>query len=215
MGSGGRNIVRMEGQRFGALTVIRRAPRTHRYADWICRCACGNECIKRGFKLRQGSVKSCGKNGCSWWDFVEPPLTRKQAAEYSVWQGMRKRCEQKTHLRYSRYGGAGIKVCERWKTFKNFFADMGQKPTPHHTLDRYPDQLGNYEPGNCRWATQEEQTRNRKNNVFVEYEGERLLLLDLVAKLGVRRSIVYQRLKLGWPLDEALTTPVRAKNKTL
>lgn len=213
MVSGGRNLVRMEGQRFGALTVIRRAPGKHRQVHWICRCDCGSECVKRGFKLRQGRVKSCGQNGCSWWDFKPQGEAFSRRPEYRIWEGMRRRCEQKTHLSYPRYGGAGVKVCSRWKKFENFFADMGPRPSPEYSIDRYPNQSGNYEPGNCRWATKTEQQRNKKNNVFVEYEGERMLLLEVVAKLGVRRGVIYQRLKTGWPLDEALTTPVRAKRK--
>lgn len=207
MVSGGRNITMMEGQRFGALTVIRRAPRTHRQADWICRCDCGRECIKRGYKLRQGSVKTCGVNNCSWWRFAKRGNARRP--EYSCWKHMLRRCSQS---KYKYYRGRGIAVCERWKTFANFLADMGPRPSLKHTLDRINND-GNYEPGNVRWATTAEQNLNRRNTLWVEHEGERVRLFDLLERLGIKKSVVYARLSIGWPLEKALTEPVRSKKK--
>jgi hypothetical protein len=86
---------------------------------------------------------------------------------------------------------------------------MGPRPTPRHTVDRWPNPHGNYEPGNCRWATPAEQNRNKRNSVWVEHKGERVLLVDLTQGLGLSREMVYGRLKLGWSLEDALTVPVR------
>jgi len=123
---------------------------------------------------------------------------------------MIRRCYDPKNHKIHLYGARGIVVCARWReSFTAFMEDMGPRPSPQHTVDRYPDQNGNYEPGNCRWATPAEQNRNRRDNVFVEHEGKRVLLVDLAAGLGLSREMVYGRLKLGWSLEDALTVPVR------
>lgn len=127
---------------------------------------------------------------------------------YSIWHSMRSRCEFKAHKSWQSYGGSGITVCERWKTFENFFADMGHPP-PGMQLDRFPNQSGNYEPGNVRWATTVEQARNKKTNVYATAFGERKLLLELLAdpRCIVTHRIVELRMSKGWPAELALTTP--------
>ncbi len=123
---------------------------------------------------------------------------------------MKRRCSDRGHHKYPNYGGSGVVVCARWlASFHDFIADMGPRPSPRHTIDRYPNQAGNYEPGNCRWATPAEQNRNKRNNVFVDHGGERVLLVDLANGLGLNRDMVYGRLKMGWSLEDALTVPVR------
>jgi len=84
--------------------------------------------------------------------------------EYGVWRSMLHRCSNPTDLEYARYGGRGIKVCERWRSFANFFADMGARPSPRHSIDR-EDNDGDYEASNCRWATAKEQAANRRRRV--------------------------------------------------
>lgn len=83
------------------------------------------------------------------------------APEYRVWAGMHQRCGNPKNVRYSRYGGRGISVCEQWSDFACFLEDMGKRPSKDHSLDRYPDNDGNYEPGNCRWATRSQQQQNK------------------------------------------------------
>lgn len=119
---------------------------------------------------------------------------------------MRQRCENHRDTGYMNYGGRGVTVCERWRAFENFYADMGPRPTPKHSIDRI-DNDGNYEPGNCRWATKREQVCNRRGSLIVTFRGERQPLGKLCADAGLRFNVVYGRLKLGWTVDRALSTP--------
>lgn len=119
---------------------------------------------------------------------------------YRRWFQMRARVRTKP-----RYLGR-VTVCERWQTFENFYADMGEPPTPQHTIDRINND-GNYEPGNCRWATPREQAANRRDNVWLETNGERRLLIDWARRLGVPSITIRLRLKRGWDITRAVTTP--------
>lgn len=203
----------LSNQTFGNLTVIAREGRIRTSAAWRCKCTCGEEVVVVGVKLRAGVHKSCAKNGHRWLPREGTGYVKRYPNEYGSWKSMRKRCYEKSHPHYLRYGGQGIIVHERWKSFLNFVADMGEKPTPKHTIDRYPNNRGNYEPGNCRWATPSQQSRNMKNNVYVEYEGGRILLMDLVKIFNKPLGVVYGRLKNGWPLGNALTRAVHHHRK--
>ncbi|MGH8520138.1 MAG: hypothetical protein ACREU9_01570 [Gammaproteobacteria bacterium] len=158
--------------------------------------------------LRKGNSKSCG---C---------LKREQLAErrtthghtaggsetkaYSAWWRMTRRCLNKNHDRYQYYGGRGIMVCERWRRFANFFADMGDPPKGY-SIDRI-DNDGNYEPGNCRWATRTEQVRNRRTTVKVAYEGTSTPLAALCERFGVDYDRTWERIKVsGWTVEQALS----------
>ena len=101
------------------------------------------------------------------------------------------------------YGGRGITVDPRWNEFKQFMLDMGRKPDPKFTIER-ENVNGNYEPKNCKWISRKDQGRNKRNSVFVTYNGKKMLLIDLVEDLGLSRQIVYERLKLGWTLAQAI-----------
>jgi hypothetical protein len=190
------NTKHMKDLRFGWLTVLRRGGSDgNGTAMWWCRCDCGVERIFRGDHLRRGRVKSCGghrNNGSG------------RGPEYRSWYGMISRCADTDN---KNYGARGITVCKRWERFENFLADMGQRPGPGYSIDRV-DGNGNYEPGNCRWATALDQNRNRRDTVFV-YFGVPRILAELCDDLGLSRSLVYGRLNLGWPIDEALSRPSR------
>lgn len=125
--------------------------------------------------------------------------------ERLVWAAMKDRCLNSNHKHYHRYGGRGIKVCDRWlESFENFIEDMGVRPTSNHSLDRYPDNDGNYEPSNCRWATVEEQQNNRSDNVFVEYNGEKITVSQLARKLDLPPNTLGMRLRRGIPVLDAI-----------
>lgn len=124
---------------------------------------------------------------------------------YKTWERMRQRCHNPNSNSYGNYGGRGIVVCERWlSSFENFLADMGERPEGK-TLDRYPDNDGNYEPGNCRWATNAEQKRNTRRTKMITFNGKTLCMRDWAALVGVSESQFWKRINKGWPLERALT----------
>lgn len=163
------------GKRFGRLVVVgSAAPLENGRSRWLCRCDCGVEKEVSASCLSQGRTKSCGclrrENAAKRSPKANAARTKHGHARedkgdrhplYRTWQGMRERCRDPGNVSYKYYGGRGITVCERWESFENFLADMGEKPSPDLTLDRI-DNDGNYEPGNCRWATPEQQTKNRR-----------------------------------------------------
>ena len=129
--------------------------------------------------------------------------------EYRIWKGMIQRCTDPHRKAYRNYIGRGIKVCERWKSFSLFFADMGPKPTPKHTIERINNE-GDYEPTNCRWATAKEQSRNRRNNHKLSLNGVTLIVSQWAEKLSVHPDTLNHRLHRGWSDERTLTQPLRS-----
>ncbi len=128
--------------------------------------------------------------------------------EYVAWKGMRDRCRHSTRPDYPHYGGRGIQVCERWQTdFAAFLADVGPRPSKYHSLDRYPDVNGNYEPGNVRWATYKEQCRNRRNTLYLTINGETKPLIEWAEIAGIRADTLRARFHSGWPEGDILHAP--------
>jgi hypothetical protein len=123
---------------------------------------------------------------------------------------MKQRCTNPNVPAYHHYGGRGIRVCPEWAgSFVRFLADMGAAP-PGHSLDRI-DVNGHYEPSNCRWATAEQQQRNRRNSVSVDFNGQKVAMPELAARFGLNRGTLAARLRLGWPIEVALSAPVVAQ----
>jgi hypothetical protein len=155
-------FIDLTGKRFGLLVAIEYLGR----ARWRCRCDCGQETRSNGAHLRHGFSRSCG---CTRAKAAGQAAARactthgaSKTPEFSIWTDMLRRCSDPRRPEFKHYGGRGITVCDRWReSFANFLADMGPRPSPGLTLDRR-DNDGNYEPGNCRWATVLEQNRNRR-----------------------------------------------------
>lgn len=139
--------------------------------------------------------------------------TGKMAPIYRVWASMRSRCNCQTDSGYAAYGAKGIKVCERWNVFENFLADMGQRPSPKHSLDRFPNQSGDYEPSNCRWATVKEQNLNRSNTIRISHDGETHTADVWAARFGIRRATIYDRYRNGKRGGD-LFTPAYPRTRT-
>lgn len=151
----------LTGLQFNRLTVVRFHDRTmgeSHIIRWWCRCDCGNELPVQVTYLRNGSTKSCG----CWRTEKNKTHGLTGTSEWTTWVQMIDRCSRENNSRYQDYGGRGISVCERWRSsFTNFLTDMGKRPSPGHSLDR-EDNDGNYEPGNCRWATASQQALNQR-----------------------------------------------------
>ncbi|MFA1289933.1 hypothetical protein ACDJ03_19715 [Xanthomonas axonopodis pv. nakataecorchori] len=193
----------ISGQRFERLTALRRVG-TYKggMAIWLCRCDCGQEREVMSTHLRNGHTRSCG---CLWRDTVVIPQTKhglSHLPEYSIWKNMLSRCFDPKDHAFSRYGGRGIVVCSHWMHFENFLRDMGRRPSPALTIDRIKNDRG-YEPDNCRWATIEQQSANRGDNLHLTYQGRTQTLSQWARDLGITVSGLHYRLKRH-PVDVAL-----------
>jgi hypothetical protein len=177
-------LIDRTGQRFGRWAVLARHPQElrcdSRHILWECRCDCGAERVVRGGDLRSGHSTSCGCRSREL--FVERNTKHGHARRgnltqaYHCWVSMHQRCDNPRNRNYANYGGRGITVCERWKTFVNFLADMGEPP-PGMSLDRV-DNNGNYEKSNCRWTTRIQQNRNQRRG---KRKHRRAELADILA----------------------------------
>ena len=136
------------------------------------------------------------------------------SAEYRAWRHMRTRCENANHPQFFRYGGRGIQVCNAWLEFENFLADMGLRPSNDHSLDRI-DVDRNYEPSNCRWATEKEQQRNRGNNRVFTLNGVTASLAELCEINGCSYKTVHSRIQKGSPIEQAMTVGRIGRNQLI
>lgn len=162
---GGSRLLDLTGQRFGMLTVVCRASDVPKMGGkilprWECLCDCGRRKIVRGASLRYGKTKSCG---CSHYAVITKHGhngTKGKTRTYHSWDAMIQRCTNPKAGKWPYYGARGIKVCKRWREYKNFLSDMGECP-PGLTIERINND-GNYEPKNCKWATMAEQSMNKR-----------------------------------------------------
>ena len=213
-------VAKLEGMRFGRLTVLSFAgvDSKRKASTWMVQCDCGSApIVVLCTALTTGDRVSCGCRRAETlvaWKTVNArhgaKANRKTNGTYSTWQGMKDRCHNPMSQAFSYYGGRGIVVCDRWRDdFQAFLADMGVRPRGM-TIDRI-DVNGNYEPSNCRWATDIEQARNRRSNRVITWRGETMTLIEWAARLSVNYDALRYRLDEGWPLDEAFTRPFKPR----
>jgi hypothetical protein len=214
----------LTGRRFGRLVVVRRAPNRNRQVYWECRCDCGETSVVRSMNLVSGSTQSCG---CYSRDQKRATVLARNAGghgqaprrnrtpAYTVWANMLQRCRNPRNTAWDDYGGRGIKVCERWLQFDQFYADMGDPPLGKQ-LDRI-DNDGNYEPTNCRWADRSTQTKNQRKRSetprdsrgqMITFNGETHNVHEWARQLGFARNTISERLRRGMSVEEALSTPL-------
>ena len=206
----------LTGQVFGRLTVLRRSSTAaHARVQWECACACGRTKVAQSSLLLNGHTQSCGCLG----EETRGQSNRTHGAtrgghtpEYRAWTHARQRCENPRDARFPRYGGRGIAVCERWWSFENFLADMGPRPSSSHSIDRI-DNDGNYEPGNCRWATKKQQARNKRNSRVIEYAGRSMPVAAWAEAVGVPSNVIECRLCRGWELGRVFAQPIRRSRR--
>jgi hypothetical protein len=213
------------GQRFGRLVALRPVRSQGHKSARLCACLCGQLVWVRTDKLARRKSCGCEQREARAAAALAPKavpaprlvLNPEQRALRRLWRSMKTRCRlaasgrgtTKQNLYY-----AHVSVCERWRTsFESFLADMGPRPSPRHSLDRYPDNNGNYEPGNVRWATAKEQNNNRRparppraRKLFKV--GERLMsYADIASETGLRAATIESRLRNGWSVERILATP--------
>jgi hypothetical protein len=137
-----------------------------------------------------------------------------KSPEHRAWAAMRQRCGNPNNPQYQYWGGKGVKVCARWQRFENLYADMGPRPSPEHSIDRI-DVNGDYEPGNCRWATSGQQSLNKTSNKLVSFAGETRAVAEWAKLYGIDRGVLGHRLERGWDMERALTTPTEDQTGAL
>lgn len=205
----------ISGRRFGRLVVVGFSHRDGRGKSyWNVACDCGATKVVAGYNLGK-NVNSCG---CLQ---AEARLTqskthgKRKTKTYNVWAGMKQRCNNPNAPFFDRYGGRGIKVCERWNSsFANFIDDMGECPDGM-TIERIDNNLG-YSKSNCKWASKKEQARNRCSNKKIEVDGEVKTLSEWAEKYGINVGTVHSRVcRQGWEIERAIKTPARKVNRNL
>jgi hypothetical protein len=205
----GGQFLDISNQRYGRLTAIKRTGMRGCKHLWLCICDCGNEKDVAIASLRDGSTRSCG---CLARENLHCVTHGKShSSEYNTWHSMIQRCVNPNAPCYHNYGGRGINVCDRWmECFDNFYKDMGNKPTPHHSIERIDNNKG-YCKGNCVWADRKQQQNNLRSNVLITKDGLTMNITQWSEKIGIKRSTIYNRILRGWSYDESLITKLGRK----
>ena len=202
----------LPGDQYGRLTLVEPAGLVGGRPGWKCLCSCGETAFIQQKRLVSGHTKSCGcirkegnarKHGNRRRGTTSPT--------YISWQAMTQRCSDPAHDGFAGYGGAGVTVCERWRSFESFLADMGERP-PGTTIDRIEGALG-YRPGNCRWATGIEQANNKRTSRQLTLDGITRSLAQWATHCGITEACLRTRIdRLGWSIERAIRTAAKGKS---
>lgn len=206
----------VKGMVFGRLTVLERAG-TNKWnnATWKCQCDCGNISIVTGSSLRSGTSKSCGclqrESAVATGKQITHGLAKRgmdSSGVYKSWGHMKQRCLNENNQDYHNYGARGITVCEEWLDFSKFYEwALANGYKKGLSIDRI-DNDGNYEPGNCRWATWVQQQNNKRNSRVISFDGKEMTLAQWSEKTGINYNTLNSRLNSGWSIKKTLTTPL-------
>jgi hypothetical protein len=204
-------FIDLKDKRFGKLLVLSlRDKNINGAITWLCLCDCGNQKIICGTSLRIGKTKSCGCVGLQKLEIgrmnsVTHGHRRNGHTSkiYYIWAGIIQRCTNQNYKYYKDYGGRGIRVCERWLKFENFYKDVGDPPEKL-TIDRINND-GDYEPSNWRWATQKDQCRNQRTNLIITYNNQGKCLSEWAEIYGIKYGTLWNRVvKLKWDFEKAI-----------
>lgn len=211
--------VNLEGHTYDLLTVTRQAgihtspgPGGTRSATWFCDCQCGKKDIVKSARYLRSATDAKKSCGCVHAAKVREMLVLRNTTHgqtetrlYSIWSGMKRRCQNEHDAEYPNYGGRGIKVCPEWtESFEAFARDVGEPPTASHTLDRR-DTNGDYTKENCRWATPLQQNNNRRNTTMLTFQDRTQSLMEWSRELGIPRCTLRYRIRKGWAADKILS----------
>lgn len=201
----------LTGKTFGRLMVIKRAdpPRKFNSAMWECQCECGNTKMYSGSSLMQQQTRSCGCLKKELTKDLKYTHGQRYTRLHCIWGNMKQRTLNPNNKSAKNYNLRGISICEDWKVFEMFY-DWANKNgyEEHLTIERI-DNDGNYEPGNCRWATKLEQSRNTRKSIVYTYKNETRCLSEFCDMLGLNYHTIYSRIEKGWELEKAFETPIR------
>ncbi len=198
------------GNVYGNYTVLHKSSKKGKNGGtrWVCLCKCGTEHEVAGSDLRKGAATQC--RTCSKSTHGQA-FVGAVSVEYTTWLSMKARCYNPRNKRYANYGGAGIRVCDRWlNSFENFYADMGDRPEGT-SIDRIESHMG-YSPENCRWATQTQQQNNRTNNHLVVYDNQTMSISEAAERYNINPHTLQRRISKGWDVERALTQPVQSSS---
>ncbi|HUH57102.1 MAG TPA: hypothetical protein VL020_01120, partial [Pseudomonadales bacterium] len=192
------------GKRYSRLVALEKvSPFGSENPKWLFECDCGEKKIINRSSVSCGRTKSCGCYGRDEIKHRKTTHNMSRTKIYRTWSDMLTRCYNKKYIDSHRYLGRGIKVCQEWLQFENFYKDMGDIPTPKHTLDRI-DNDGDYEPDNCRWASYTEQARNKSNTRYVTLYGEKMPWAEACDRYSINLSSLNSKVRRGIEPNEAV-----------
>lgn len=201
-------LLQLSGMKFGRLRCVKLDSIKKNKAHWFCICSCGNRVVVLGVHLKNGHTRSCGclhKESIISRSFKHGhSRVGSKTKTYTTWLSMLDRCRNPKNSHFHNYGGRGIKVCERWKSFKKFLEDMGEKPSNNFSLERINNDA-DYCPENCKWILLSDQAKNTSKNKKIIYK-EILYptIMELARKFNINHNLIYGYLRRGYTIEETM-----------